>query len=178
MRQEEGFIYSFDTITYNGALLQKQGANATLSDPWWAVLPYISLYINVWLSSKQVKQIKCGTRFDRCYWRVIKVFPPFSLLYINYDRCFKLSIPSIYHKLFKYKNVNQFFPSKISCESFFPIVIFLSKWIFIKGECWDVYLVYFDPTFQTKMPQKDRKVGLNFLGEVEKFLLPKILDIT
>jgi hypothetical protein len=80
-----------------------------------------------------VKQIKCGTRLDRCYWRAIKVFPPFCLLYMNYDRCFKLSIPSIYHKLFKYKNVNQFFPSKISCDSFFPEVIFLSKWIFIKG---------------------------------------------
>jgi hypothetical protein len=89
------------------ALLQKQQANPTLSDPWWAFLPYISSYMNVRLSSKQVKQIKCGTRLDRCCWRAIKLFPPICLLYINYDRCFKLSIPSIYHTLFKYKNVIQ-----------------------------------------------------------------------
>jgi hypothetical protein len=57
----------------------------------------------------------------------------------NYDPCFKLSIPSIYYTLFKYKKCHtkgikiNFFPSKISCESIFPLVIFLSKWIFIKG---------------------------------------------
>ncbi len=34
---------------------------------------------------------------------------------------------------YKGRDKDQFFPSKISCESIFPVVIFLSKWIFIKG---------------------------------------------